>query len=67
MTLDKKTTAAGIVGAVSAVVQFIASVPPELQNSVPMLFPEQSRAYVAGVANFIFAFCIFYVGRSVTK
>lgn len=59
MSLNWKTTTAGAVAAIASLAEFIASVPPELQNKVPMLFPEEHRGTVALYSSFVFAAAVF--------
>lgn len=57
-----KTTVSGIIAALTGVLSFIASAPPELQNQIPQLFPEAHRGTIglwlrvtAAVATMYFA------------
>jgi hypothetical protein len=59
--MNWKTTTAGAVAAISALVEFVAAVPPELQNQVPMLFPEQYRGTIAAWCQFTFSISIFAI------
>lgn len=44
--MNSKTTWAGVVAAITGILSYIASVPPELQEQVPMLFPEEHRGTI---------------------
>lgn len=50
--MNTKTHIAIILTIIVGMAGFIAQVPPELQNIIPQLFPEASRAYVALICKF---------------
>jgi len=59
-----RTTASGIVGAVTGILSYIASVPPELQAQVPQLFPEQYRGTIGLWLRVITGLALLYLGKS---
>ncbi len=62
MFTNWKTLTSGLVAAITGVLSYIASAPPELQNQIPQMFPEQYRGtigmalkIIAAVATVVFA------------
>ncbi|MEI8045600.1 MAG: hypothetical protein WCL11_29600 [Verrucomicrobiota bacterium] len=59
-----KTTLSGLLGAITGILSYIASIPPSLQDQVPQLFPEQYRGTIGLWLRVIAGLSLVYFAKS---